>query len=45
MKQDETKSAQNVEERRFKVCELVKYWAGAWGLRAGRTDGSGRQHG
>jgi hypothetical protein len=40
----ETESGQNVEERRFNVGELVEYWAGAWGLRGGRTDGSGRQH-
>jgi uncharacterized protein YukE len=41
VEQDETESVENVEERRFKVGELVEYWAGAWGLRAGRTDGSG----
>ena len=41
VEQDETESVGKVEERRFKVGELVEYWAGAWGLRAGRTDGSG----
>ncbi len=41
MEDDETESVQNVEERRFKVGELVEYWAGAWGLRGGRTNGSG----
>ena len=41
VEEDETESGENFEERRFKVGELVEYWAGAWGLRAGRTDGSG----
>ena len=41
VEQDEIERGQNVEERRFKVGELVEYWAGAWGLRGGRTDGSG----
>ena len=41
VEEDETESGKNLEERRFKVGELVEYWAGAWGLRAGRTDGSG----
>ncbi len=41
MEEDETESGENVEERRFNVGELVEYWAGAWGLRTGRTDGSG----
>ena len=41
VEEDETESGVNVEERRFKVGELVEYWAGAWGLRGGRTDGSG----
>ena len=34
VEEDETESGENVEERRFKVGELVEYWAGAWGLRA-----------
>jgi hypothetical protein len=41
VEEGETESGQNVEERRFKVGELVEYWAGAWGLRGNRTDGSG----
>ena len=41
VEEDETESGENLEERRFKVGELVEYWAGAWGLRAGRTEGSG----
>ncbi len=41
VEEDETESGENVEERRFKVGQLVEYWAGAWGLKAGRTDGCG----
>ncbi len=29
VEEDETESGENSEERRFKVGELVEYWAGA----------------
>jgi len=38
VEQDETESVGNVEERRFKVGELVEYWAGAF-VRGYRTEG------
>ena len=37
VEEDELEQGENVEERRFKVGELVEFWEGAW-VRGNRTD-------